>query len=107
MAVTKLLVRLHAFMEQEEVTATLVRNGFSFLDKCIAKEVAEMKTAEKKGQKQLSPSEFACDYLYINALAGRSRTEDINYLVHLLTKKSSELTIYGKANSAIILSKYG
>lgn len=107
LAVTKLLVRLNALMGQKEATAALTTRGFAFLDKCIAKEVAELKKSEKKGQKHLIPSEFACDYLYINALAGRNKSEDINYLVNLLARKSAELTIYGKANSAIILSQYG
>ena len=46
-------------------------------------------------------------YLYTSALAGRPRTTNINYLVGLLAKAPTKLTIYGKANSAVILAQYG
>ena len=47
-----------------------------------------------------------CDYLYSNALAGRKATPDVNYLLDRLSKKPTDLTIYGKARTAVILQQY-
>ena len=85
----------------------MVKRAFPFLDKYIAEEVAELKKAEKKGVKHLAPSETACHYLYTCALANRQRTADMSYLVGLLQKMPTALTIYGKAGAAVILSQYG
>ncbi|MFA6719634.1 MAG: alpha-2-macroglobulin, partial [Prevotella sp.] len=62
---------------------------------------------ENKGQKDLTPSEMACHYLYASALVGRKATNDANYLVNLLEKMPTELTIYGKAGAAVVLAQYG
>lgn len=107
MAVTKMLTRLDRMIGRQEQTGQMQARAFGFLDKRMREEVAELKKLEKKGVKILVPSELACDYLYCNALAGRKKTADTDYLLSLLVKKPAEYTIYGKANSAIILSLYG
>lgn len=107
MAVTKMLARLNRMIGNQEPTRQMLSKAFGFLDKEIRKEVVELKRLEKKGVKILVPTELACNYLYCNALAGRPTTADINYLLNLLVKQPAEYTIYGKANSAIILSLYG
>lgn len=107
MAVTKILTRLNTLAGAQEATADLLDNAFAFMDRQMAKEVAELKQEEKKGAKSLCPSETACDYLYASALAGRKQTADITYLVNLLDKQPTSLTIYGKASSALILAQYG
>ena len=106
-AVTKLLVRLNTMIGQREETKTMIRNAFRFMDREVAKRVNEMKKEEKKGEKNLVPSDVLCDYLYTNALAERPSTSDIRYLISLLTKAPVQLTIYGKANTAVILAQYG
>ena len=105
--VVKTLVRLNKLVGSQSSTAGIITRCFSYLDMQIAKECAELRKLEKKGYRHLTPSETACDYLYTSALAGRSRTNDINYLVNLLAKAPTKLTIYGKANSAVILAQYG
>ena len=65
------------------------------------------KEAQKKLPQVLDPSEFACNYLYASALAGRKPSADMRYLLNLLEKKTTKLTIYGKARSAVILAQYG
>ena len=47
-----------------------------------------------------------CDYLYSKCLAGRKATPDVNYLLDRLSKKPTDLTIYGKARTAVILQQY-
>lgn len=106
-AVVKMLVRLNALIGKQQVTTPIIRQALAYLDKKAAEEVAQLKELKAKGSKNLAPSEAACDYLYIHALAERPSTSTVKYLVDLLAKKPSALTIYGKANSAIILSQYG
>lgn len=106
-AVTKLLVRLNSMIGERKDTKAIIKKAFLFMDKYAARQVKELKEAEKKGEKNLVPSDVLCDYLYTNALAGRTSTPDIKYLISLLAKSPTQLTIYGKANTAVILAKYG
>lgn len=106
-AVTKMLVRLNTMTGKQPETAQTIDNAFRYMDSRIAEEVRELKKLQAKGQKNLTPSETACDYLYTNALAKRRSTPNITYLVGLLSQQPSQLTIYGKANSAVILAQYG
>lgn len=85
----------------------IINKGFRFLDGIVSKEVESLKKLEKKGNKNLTPSELACHWLYSSALAKRNMTPDMNYMVNLLDKSSSNFTIYGKAGSAVILAQYG
>lgn len=107
MAVTGILTRLNTLAGKQQATAQMLTKAFRYLDGSIAEEVKELKKLEKKGVKHLQPSELACNYLYANALAARTKTADIDYLITLLDKVPTELTIYGKANSAVILVRYG
>ncbi len=108
MAVVKMLTRLNAMTgTMDSQTQQVMDKAFAYLDKRIAVEVAKMKELEKEKKTQLTPSDWACDYLYASALAGRSRTADMRYLVALLEKAPAQLTIYGKGAAAVILSQYG
>ncbi len=107
MSIAEMLTRLNTMTGASKEVNDMVKRAFPFLDKYIAEEVAELKKAEKKGAKHLAPSETACHYLYTCALANRPRTADMNYLVGLLQKMPTALTIYGKAGAAVILSQYG
>ena len=107
-SVVKTLTRLNTLMgENNDETKTLLASAFRYLDKEVAERVIEMKKLEKKGYKNIVPSDALCDYLYSNALAKRPTTADITYLISLLAKKPVDLTIYGKANTAVILKQYG
>ena len=110
-AVSKTLVRLNTMIGAQSETADMLTKAFKFMRKEIAKEVVELKKKERSGYKNLRPSEVAVSYLYLCALDGRAlpvaaRTDNA-YLVSLLAKKTTELTIYGKATSAMILAKNG
>ena len=105
--VVKTLARLNVLMgENNEKTEDLLSFAFKYLDREVAKRVKEMKEWERKGYKNIYPSDALCDYLYSNALAKRKTTADITYLINLLSKKPVDLTIYGKANTAVILQQY-
>ena len=79
------------------------------MGKETSREVKAMKAEAKKGGKSVWPSETAIHYLYLCSLDGRKLStqyeEDKDYLVALLAKLNNEYTIYGKANTAVILEK--
>lgn len=107
MEVTTILARLNTLTGQQE-NSRLLSEAFKYLDRRIADEVKTMKKeSQKKHPQVLDPSEFACNYLYASALAGRKPSADMRYLLNLLEKKTTKLTIYGKARSAVILAQYG
>ena len=105
------LVRLNVMIGVQSETAKMIDKAFSFMDKEMAKEVKLLKEAARKGMKDLRPSELAVNYLYTYALDGRalsaSAKSNKDYLVELIANKTTEMTIYGKARSAIILAKNG
>ena len=105
--VANILARLQNIVSLSGALTTLKANAFNYLDKQVTIEVKELKKAERKGEKHLQPSELACHYLYSCALAGRNATSDMNYLIDLLDKIPTQLSIYGKARSAVILAHYG
>lgn len=105
--VAKTLARLNNLIGNDQEVSNIIRRAFKYLDAEVSQRVIDLKKLEKQGYKHLRPSDALCDYLYTNALAGRSATADTRYLIGLLTKKSVDLTIYGKANTAIILHQYG
>ena len=106
-AVVETLARLNAMVGQQSAYAGMLDNAFGFLDKKMAEEVNKMKELQRKGEKNLQPSETACHWLYASALAKRASSPDKLYLVNLLDKAPTKLTIYGKAGSAVILAQYG
>lgn len=111
-AVVKTMTRLKAMLANSQSAGSLSQengwgeaNAWSFLDKEAGRLVAEMKRLEAKKIK-VWPSDALCDYVYSNALAKRKATSDIKYIVDLLAKMPRDLSIYGKANSAVILAMY-
>ena len=107
LSVANILTRLQNMAPLSGTLKTMKANAFNYLNKQIAEEVKELQKAERKGEKGLEPSEFACHYLYNCALDNRKATTQINYLVSLLDKMPTRLSIYGKARSAVILAHYG
>ena len=106
-AVTKTLARLQHLTDKSAEVSAIINASFRYMDREVAKRVAEMKREEKKHDTTLFPTDELCDYLYTHALVSRDKTTaDINYLLDRLTKKPADLTIYGKANTAVILQQY-
>ena len=109
-AVTQLLARLHRMTGglSDEVKP-MYRKAFSFLSREVADEVKRMKEAERKGVKDVAPSERALQYLYISALdKDLPIAADVSrYLSGKLETLSGHFTIYGKALGAIVLQASG
>lgn len=105
----EMLVRLNHMLGEQNNTSSMLTRAFKFMGREILEEVAELKKQEKKGNKNVRPSETAIQWLYLCALDGRSLPNDVkqgnDYLVELLTKQTSAFSIYGKALSAVIFSK--
>lgn len=108
-SVAELLVRLNSMAGTQKETASMLSSAFAFMGKETSREVKAMKAEAKKGGKSVWPSETAIHYLYLCSLDGRKLStqyeEDKDYLVALLAKLNNEYTIYGKANTAVILEK--
>jgi len=102
----KVLGATATLTEKSELDNSLT-SSFTYLDRKMAEEVKQLKELAKKGNKYLAPSEIAVHWLYASALNQRAKTADILYMVHLLDKQPTRLTIYGKAVSAVILAQYG
>lgn len=107
MEVAGILARLCALTGSVE-NESLLTKAFGYLDRRVAEEVAELKNEATKKKPRISyPSEFVCDYLYASALMQRKLTADMRYLLNLLAKQTANLSIYGKARSAVLLAQYG
>lgn len=106
-AVSVILSRLNDMTGMQGQNEDIINAAYSYLKKEIAKEVVELKKEAKKGAKDLRPSEMACNFLYLSAINNEKTTSDIDYLVDLIAKHPTWLTIYGKSMGAIILNHFG
>jgi len=109
-SVIQLLARLQQMtgsLTDAEVVK-MYQQAWAYLNKEMQEEVRWMKEAEKKGAKHVEPSEAALQCLYADALNKQGLSLDVRrYLIVKLEKMSSDLTIYGKALSAIVLQNAG
>lgn len=109
-SVVETLVRLNNMLGEPSLAASILPAALGYLDRTMHDHVQELKKMQRKGVKNLLPSELAVCYLYIRSLdaTGVSSTtqSDINYMVDLLAKRPTDLTIYGKAVSSIIMAKH-
>ncbi len=111
-SVAKYFARLQSKYIATAETDKMLTKAMPFLLERLAKEVKDLK--KLKSTKGVHPSELATEILYICALQkgngktfGSTAESDIKYLVGLLEKVPAEFTIYGKAQSAVILARYG
>ena len=108
--VLKTLVRLNLMMNDEKFkkqNEQLIKRSFNFLDKEIAKRVAEMKKEKFK-----SLPYYALDYLYCRAIAKASGTNvksnsNADYLLKLVPEETRYDDMRTKAQAAVILSFLG
>ena len=102
------LARIATMTKATESNAMLEK-AMDYLDREMAKMVKEMK---KNGTKQLSsPGTEALEYLYTNALLGRKQTKQAqtvtDFLLPLLKKEQTTMSMYSKAMLAIVLNYNG
>lgn len=118
-AVARLLARLEYNGFGDDVTTKMLTKSLPFVLKHAKDEAKYLRNYKKKHPKaHLHPSETTTDILYILSLASQAQNKkaeellknnvkDINFLLDLLENAGTEMTIYGKANTALLLSHYG
>ena len=109
--VAEMFVRLNRMVGEQSNSKEMLDKAFDFMGKFIIEEVEELKKLEKKGHKNLLPSEAALSVLYNMALDGRQLSKSVqaaaDFLVGRFAAKTSEFTIFGKARAAVILDHFG
>ena len=107
--VAQTLVRLNHMIGDNQKTQQMIADAMKYMGNRAAEDVVRMKKEMSKGNKNPYPSELSLDYLYCLAISGMEpkgiSRADINFIETQLSKKATDLTIYGKARSAVILSK--
>ena len=107
--VTQTLIRLNHMTGDNQKTEPMIAAAMKYMGTKAAEDVARMKKEISKGNKNPYPSEMSLDYLYCLAISGMEAKgiskSDIAFIEKQLSQKATDLTIYGKARSAIILSK--
>ena len=110
-AVAEMMVRLNVLTTRQNSTSAMLAKAITYLGRELVEEEKELKKAEKKGVKDLLPSEWAINVLYTFALDKREQPKEvqqaIDYMVALLKKQPRGFTIYGKAHTAVILAHNG
>ncbi|KGI60635.1 alpha-2-macroglobulin family protein [Prevotella sp. S7 MS 2] len=107
--VTKMLARLCTVTLDQEAFR-LITKSITYLDKKIQEEYDYMMAERKRGVKIDEPSEMTIETLYIKSLLknlGRQGGEAQAYMLKQIAASSADYTIYGKANTAVILARNG
>lgn len=109
--IARTLTRLNVIAGRQSATAGMLGKAYGYIDKEVVREVAEMKKAARKGASPSFPGTDMLQYLYMNAISGRTlpasaRTAS-DYLISLLKKDIGSQTIHDKALTAIILARHG
>lgn len=111
MEVTEFLVRLNTLAGERGETAAMLESSLRYLGSETVKYVAEMRRLEKAGKPVSISGYHALQFLYINALSGRTLTakekDAADYLMERLRKDKNTQSIYAKALMAVVLSKSG
>ena len=102
------LARLDKMVGVQPEVREMMNAAFGYMDKQVAAEVKELKQLHEKKAENIRPSELAIDYLYATTLTQRqmqkTAKDNADYLITLLAKQNSALSIYGKSVSAVVLA---
>lgn len=101
-----MLARVQRLAENYEAR-TMLEKATQYLKTEMAREVKEMKQTEKKTKQQLKPGEVQLRYLYLLTLLGERPDDDAKYLIDRAATLNKELSMYGKAVSAVFLAEFG
>lgn len=118
-SIVRMLARLEMQGHGNGMTLSMLHKALPKLTEFIEKEAADLQKMQKEYPKQkFHPSETTTEILYSMALmrnADNKRTsailddhkKTVNYLIKLVENAGPEMTIYGKANAAVLLAYYG
>lgn len=109
----ELLARLYARVDEhflDNQLLLMLKKTMGYLEREAKKEIEDIKKAEKQGVKNRCPSESLLHYLYLSVISQLPVDEVISeYVIGKLVRLEEwgQLTIYGKACSAIVLQHAG
>lgn len=106
MDVVTLLARIERLTGNHEAH-TLLDKAMAYLAQEVKQQVAETKKEEQKTHQQLRPSDWQLRYLYLNYLVGGKQTSDTRFLLARASTLQKELTLYGKAVLALVMTEAG
>lgn len=105
-SVAKILARMKHLGIAEASVKPMLKKAMAYLDVQMAEYVARLKRMEKDNKTKPSLSDTAFDYLYIQSICGdnidATANANASYLLSLMDNSTSQLSIYGKANLAIV-----
>lgn len=105
-AVAKLLARIKHLGLADSSVKPMLQKTMDYLDTEVARYVSDLKKMEKNSKSKPVPSDAALDYLYIQSINGDAvegtAASNASYLLSLTDKISPQLSLYGKANMAIV-----
>ena len=113
LSVATTLARLSAMGIADSEADNICSKAVNWLGGEIARECSSMRKREKKGEKNVRPSDFAADYMYVCAITNArdkmtlKRQNDYDYLVARLARQNAGLSIEGKARAAVVLAAAG
>lgn len=106
LSVAETLARLAQTTTAESLAEAMLQRANGYLKKWASNYIKDLKK-EQKGNHVVMPNESACHFLYIQALMKQPATPDTEWLLALLEKQTKKYSIYGKAQTALILAHYG
>ncbi len=105
-SVAKILARMKHLGLADASVRPILKKTMGWLDGEMSKYVTSLKKQEKDGKTKPVPSESALDYLYIQSVSGDdvegTAASNAAYLLSLTDGLTAKLSIYGKANMAIV-----
>ncbi len=105
--IATLLARQQILTAGNSQARNMLDKALPFLHKEMHKTVKEMKAYEKKYKTTISLGEGHYRYLYLCAITEQSKSADMDYLLQKAQKANHDLSMYGKAGCAVILSYFG
>lgn len=109
--VMEFLTRLNQLAGQQSATTSLLQRANSYLSGVVIKEVEELRKQEKEKKPIYIWHAHALQWVYLNALSGRTLTakekDAADYLMKYLEKQKLSESLYAKALMAVVLFKNG
>lgn len=109
--VMEFLTRLNLLTSVRSETSPILSRADKYLSNVVIKEVNDMKRREKEGKPVYVNGSHALQFLYINAISGKtlSAAEKAasDYLLKYLESQKLSQSLYAKALMAVVLAKNG
>lgn len=109
--IVEMLSRLKVLCGLKEQEEKMLKKALQYLGKEAQDEAKDLRKLQKRGYKDLHPSETVTTYIYASALTNAEMSKgvkkDVDYLISLMERVPREFTIYGKSRAAVIFARFG